>query len=66
MRRNLHALAEERSLAYHSEVARLLLTDDSTLEAARARVESWWARKTVQSYYVEAWQRILAQSAAEV
>jgi hypothetical protein len=56
-----HRLAEERSLAYHAEVARRLLCHPAVLEAARARVRAWLDRTATPPYYAREWAAVLAE-----
>ena len=65
-RRNLHALAEERSLDLHREIAAKILDDPAVIEAARARVRAWRSNGTVHRHYVDAWEEVLARDAREV
>ena len=56
---DLHALALERSLAFHREVARRLLENPAVLERARRRVQEW-LNQIPERPYVRAWDKILA------
>lgn len=55
---NLHHLAEARSLAYHCEVARRLLSTPALVEQARARVQDW-IREERSSHYARRWLELL-------
>lgn len=59
MTRNLHRLAEQRSLAIHRVVAERLRDDGAILEKATARVARWLETGFVARPYAEAWQRWL-------
>ena len=60
MRRvNLHQLAEERSLALHREIGRILLRDAAALDLARSRVAGWKRDRSAHPFYVERWSRLL-------
>jgi hypothetical protein len=61
-----HRLAEARSLALHTEVARQLELHPETLDAARARVEEWLATGSVPRRWAEKWAEILAGSSADI
>jgi hypothetical protein len=52
-------MAEERSIAYHSEIARLLPSRPDVLEAARARVRGWLQGGDVAESYARAWLEML-------
>jgi hypothetical protein len=56
--RDLHRLAEERSLAYHRVIAARLSSDVRLLDAARARVRQWLEGESPPSY-ARAWHEIL-------
>ncbi|MBN1605458.1 MAG: hypothetical protein JW940_02440 [Polyangiaceae bacterium] len=66
MKRNLHRLAEERSLALHARIADRLAADATPLERARGRVRRWEQTGSVASPYVVGWRAVLAGSAADV
>lgn len=53
-------VAEERSIAYHREIAALLTDRPDLLDAARARVHAWVRDGTVARPYAEAWRDLLA------
>lgn len=55
---NLHYLAEERSLAYHREVASRLLSTPALVEQARARVQGWLLEQR-STYYAQRWLELL-------
>lgn len=54
-----HSLAEERSLAFHREIARRLRDDPGLVENARARVKGWLESGNVAKPYALAWERLL-------
>jgi len=56
---NLHELAEERSLALHREVGRILARDPSAIERARVRLRDWKREGSVHPVYVDRWSRLL-------
>jgi hypothetical protein len=58
---NLHRLAEERSLAYHREVARRLLAAPTLVEWARVRARGW-LEKGRSAYYARKWLELFDQS----
>ena len=60
MGRNLHELAEARSLALHHAVAARLREQPALLDAARARVEAWRRDGSVAPFYASAWADVLA------
>lgn len=66
MSRDAHALAEERSLAYHREVAARLRSDPALVERARAHAESQLRRGGRSRPWFERWCEILAQSPEEI
>jgi len=55
-----HRTAEQRSLALHGEVARLLCEHPELLARARARVEQWRLTGVVDAAWVTAWSEVLA------
>jgi hypothetical protein len=57
---NLHALAEERSLAYHRAVAARLGRRPELVELARRRAEQWASHGGRHAPYAKEWLRILA------
>jgi len=61
-----HRLAEERSLALHSEVARQLRVNPDVLERARERVQDWLASGFVPRAWAEAWNDALSGSLDDV
>lgn len=56
---NLHALAEERSIAAHRFIAARLREDPRLLTAARSRVERWLQDGVVHPVYAKAWHDLL-------
>ena len=58
-----HRLAEERSVAYHREIAERLTDEPGLLDEARARVEGWIAVAATPPYYARRWREILDQPA---
>jgi hypothetical protein len=58
--KNLHDLAEERSLAYHRRVAELLPTQPALLVTARQRAAQWAASGAHHAPYAREWLRLLA------
>ena len=60
MRRDLHALAEHRSLLLHCEIARRLADDSSLLDRARQKVAHWRDDRRVHPEYAERWSQLLA------
>ena len=63
---NPQQVAEERSIAYHREIASLLPTRPDLLETARARVRQWLASGEVASVYAQAWLHVLDRSIDEI
>ena len=61
---DLHRLAEERSVAYHSVIAERILRQPEVLEKARQRVQSWLASGT--PFYALKWAEILARDPASI
>jgi hypothetical protein len=59
MSRNLHELAERRSLAIHQAVTDRLRSDPNLVERAKARVASWLTSSSVAFVYAKTWQRWL-------
>jgi hypothetical protein len=57
-----HQLAEARSLALHTEIARQLRKRPEILDAARARVEGWLSTGSVSDRWAREWSEILAGS----
>ena len=66
MVRNLHDLAEARSLALHREVADRLALDPSLLAAAKERVLGWRRDEAVHPHYIEEWSRALERPLGEL
>jgi hypothetical protein len=56
---DLHRLAEERSVAYHSAIAERLQDHPEILENARQRVQGWLASRERDRFYVQKWEEIL-------
>ena len=56
MSRNLHKLAERRSLAIHQAVADRLRSDPDLTERAKAKVTSWITSNSVARVYAERWR----------
>jgi hypothetical protein len=56
---DLHRLAEERSVAYHSAIAERLRDHPEILENARQRVERWLASREGARFYARKWAEIL-------
>lgn len=63
---NPQQVAEERSIAYHREIANLLPTRPDLLEAARARVRQWLASGEVATVYARGWRDLLDQSLDQI
>ncbi len=61
-----HRLAEARSLALHTEVARQLSQRPEVLESARRRVQSWLETGSAPRFWAEAWSAVLAGSVDDV
>jgi len=61
-----HQLAEERSLALHSEVARRLRERPELLDAARERVRGWLETGCVSRHWAEAWDEVLTGALDDV
>jgi hypothetical protein len=57
---DLHRLAEERSVAYHSVIAGRLRSQPEVLENARRRVEAWLTSAATTPFYARKWAEILA------
>jgi hypothetical protein len=55
-----HALAEERSLALHREIAALLERDPQLIGRARTRVQQWIDDGSVHAHYALRWSQLLA------
>ena len=62
----LHELAEERSIAYHAEIASRLRVDGDVLSIARGRVAGWARDRTVDAHYATAWSAILSSPLGEL
>ncbi len=63
---DLHRLAQERSVAYHSAIAERLRIQPEVLDNARQRVESWLAREGGGTFYARKWAEVLADDPASV
>jgi hypothetical protein len=61
-----HALADERSLELHREVAEKLRADTRLLELARERVRGWLRDESPAHSNARAWHEILSRPADEV
>jgi hypothetical protein len=59
-------MAEERSLAYHREIADRLPGRPDILEAARARVGRWIDSGDVHHVYATAWRELLDRPLEEI
>jgi hypothetical protein len=59
MPRNLHGLAEERSIELHRAVAQRLLSQPDLLDVARARVRAWLGTGSTHPHYAKAWAEVL-------
>lgn len=64
--RNPQALAEERSLAYHREIAARLAVDSSLVPAALSRIERWSAAGSLAPTYAARWRELLALPTSEL
>lgn len=54
-----HRLAEERSLALHREVARILREEPDRVFEALQRVRAWRRSGAAHPHYLDAWERLL-------
>ena len=63
---DLHRLAEERSIAYHTAIAERLRDHPEILEDARRRVEGWLASSEGARFYAQRWAEILKGDASSV
>jgi hypothetical protein len=63
---DLHGLAEERSLAYHREVAARLRRRPELIALARRRAQEWAAKGGREAPYAIEWLRILAGTLDEI
>lgn len=63
---DLHRLAAERSVAYHSAIAERLRVQPEILENARQRVQGWLAREGGATFYARKWAEVLAGGPASV
>lgn len=63
---DLHRLAEERSVAYHSAIAERLRVEPGILEHARQRVAGWLTREGGAPFYARKWAEVLAGEPAAV
>ena len=57
---DLHRLAEERSVAYHSAIAERLRDHPEILEDARRRVQDWLTSTGNARFHVQRWAKILS------
>jgi hypothetical protein len=57
---DLHRLAEERSVAYHSVIAERLREHPEILENARRRVQGWLASSEGTRFYAQKWAEVLS------
>lgn len=60
-----HRTTERRSLVYHQAIAELLVSDQSLVARARARVESWRDSET-HPQWIESWSALLARPLEEL
>ncbi|MFL5380411.1 MAG: hypothetical protein ACJ783_15360 [Myxococcales bacterium] len=63
---DLHALAEERSLAYHREVAARLARRPELISVAKRRAEEWASQGEGHAPYAKEWLRVLAGTIDEI
>ena len=63
---DLHRLAEERSVAYHSVIAGRLQEQPAILESARQRVAAWLKERSEAPFYAQKWAEVLAQDVASI
>jgi hypothetical protein len=63
---DLHGLAEERSLAYHREVAARLRRRPELIALARRRAQEWATKGGREAPYAIEWLRILAGTPDEI
>jgi hypothetical protein len=63
---DLHRLAEERSIAYHSVIAGRLQERPEILEMARRRVGSWLEGRPETPFYAKRWAEILARDVPSI
>jgi hypothetical protein len=61
-----HRIAEARSLALHTEVARQLKLRPETLDDARVRVAGWLETGSVARPWAEEWSKILSGTLDDV
>jgi hypothetical protein len=66
MTRNLHTLAEERSIELHRAVGARLLAQPALLDRARARVQDWLRTGSTHPHYAMAWAEILNRPVGEI
>jgi hypothetical protein len=64
--RNLHTLAEERSIELHRAVGERLLAQPGLLDRARARVQDWLETGSTHPHYAQAWADALSRPIAEI
>jgi len=63
---DLHRLAEERSVAYHTAIAERLRHQPEVLERARQRVEEWLKSGESAPFYARKWAEILARDVSSI
>lgn len=59
-------MAEERSLALHAEVARLLRSDPALVSRASRRLEEWAESGKIAAPWAQAWAAVLAKPINEI
>jgi hypothetical protein len=64
--RNLHTLAEERSIELHRAVGERLLAQPELVDRARARVQDWIETGSTRPYYAQAWAEVLRRPVGEI
>jgi hypothetical protein len=64
--RNLHTLAEERSIELHRAVGERLLAQPALLDRARARVQGWIETGSTHPFYAQAWAEVLRRPVGEI
>jgi hypothetical protein len=57
---DLHALAEERSLAFHRFIAELLRREPALLDRARTTLAKWRTEGTVAVAYIDRWEDLFS------
>src|SRR6476620_9643965 len=63
---DLHRLAEETSIAYHTAIAERLRDHPEILEMARQRVQGWLTSRERERFYVQQWADILKGDLASI